>query len=294
MLLAQIPFPEWSPYLVRFGGFGVRWYALAYIVGLLVGWRYVAGLMRRPKLWPGGVAPMAAQKTEDLLLAMALGVILGGRLGFVLLYRPGDYLSAPWNILKTWEGGMSFHGGLIGAILAIILFARRAGASPLSLGDAVACATPIGIFFGRLANFVNAELYGRETDVAWGIRFPIWNDAENTWVLPAGEPVRHPSQLYEAGLEGLLLGLILLVAWRAGALRRPGLCGGIFLAGYASARLFVENFRQMDYFMPGEGYAVVLGPLKLTMGQVYSLPMLAVGLGLILYALRRPARSTAP
>lgn len=286
-MFSSFAFPEWSPYLFRIGGFGVRWYALAYIAGLLIGWRYVAALMRRPKLWPGNAAPMAPQRTEDLLLAIALGVILGGRLGFVLLYRPGDYLSAPWNILKTWEGGMAFHGGLIGAVLAIWIFARWIKAAPLSVGDAVACATPIGIFFGRLANFVNAELYGRATDAPWGVRFPYWNDADNMWVYPPDVVARHPSQLYEAGLEGLLLGLILLAAWRAGALRRPGLCVGIFLAGYAAARLFVENFRQMDYFMPGEGYALSLGPVKLTMGQVYSLPMLAVGLVLILWAMRR-------
>ncbi len=285
-MLAQLNFPEWSPYLLRLGGFGVRWYALAYIAGLLIGWRYVSALMNRPKLWPGGAAPMAPQRTEDLLLAMALGVILGGRLGFVLLYKPGEYLAAPWTILKTWEGGMSFHGGLIGAVLAIWIFARRIKASPLSLGDAVACATPIGIFFGRLANFVNAELYGRETSASWGMKFPLWDDARNMWIYRGDEVARHPSQLYEAGLEGLLLGLILLFAWRSGALRRPGLCAGIFLAGYGAARLFVENFRQMDYFMPGEGYALILGPLKLTMGQVYSLPMVLVGLGLIAFALR--------
>ncbi len=292
-MLAQLNFPEWSPYLLRFEGFGIRWYALAYIAGLLIGWRYVAALMGRPKLWPGGVAPMAPQRTEDLLLAMTLGVILGGRLGFVLLYKPTDYLSAPWNILKTWEGGMSFHGGLIGAALAVWLFARRIKASPLSLGDAVACATPIGIFFGRLANFVNAELYGRETDSAWGVKFPEWHDAQNMWVYRGDEAARHPSQLYEAGLEGLLLGLILLAAWRGGALRRPGLCAGIFFAGYGAARIFVENFRQMDYFMPGEGYALILGPLKLTMGQVYSLPMVLIGLGLIFFALRRRPSAAA-
>jgi len=284
MLLA-IPFPDMDPVLVSFDLFGIefaiRWYALAYIAGLVLGWRYVAWLCARPALW-GGASPMPAKRAEDLLTWMVFGVILGGRLGFVLFYQPGYYLAHPGQILAVWQGGMSFHGGFLGVVAAVVGFGLRNGVDPVRLGDAVAAAAPIGIFFGRVANFVNGELWGRPTDAPWGVVFP---NAECP--LPWPEAcARHPSQLYEAGLEGLLLGLLLLLAIRRGALARPGRVIGLFLAGYGLARLVVEGFRQADaQFVTALnpwGHVIRLSPeLGLTMGQILSLPMLLAGLALV-------------
>ncbi len=293
---AYIDFPDIDPVLVslELGGItlALRWYALAYIAGLVLGWLYVAWLVARPRLW-GGTAPMAARQAEDLLTWMILGVILGGRLGFVLFYQPGYYAEHPAEILAVWQGGMSFHGGMLGVLTAGAAFSLRNGLDMIRVGDAVAAATPIGLFFGRLANFVNAELWGRPTTVPWGVVFP----GEAAWTCPAGWTgpcARHPSQLYEAGLEGLVLFAVLAVAIRRGALGRRGLVGGMFLAGYALARSFVEGFRQADaqFVTPGNphGHVVGLGEWGLTMGQVLSLPMLVVGLGLIAAALARPGR----
>ncbi|MFC7703205.1 prolipoprotein diacylglyceryl transferase [Plastorhodobacter daqingensis] len=299
-MLAAIPFPDLSPELftIRFGNFefALRWYALAYIAGLLFGWRLVVALMKRPALWPGQVAPMQPAQVEQLLTWVILGVILGGRLGFVLFYQPGYYISYPSQILRIWEGGMAFHGGFLGVVVATILFCRRNGIPMLQTADAMAVATPIGLMLGRLANFVNAELWGRPTTQPWGVIFP--GEAAQScpwdWVGPCA---RHPSQLYQAMGEGLFLFLLLaFLVWRLGWLRQPGRVLGAFLAGYGLARFVVEFFRQPDaqFVAPGNplGHALQLGEAGLTMGQLLSLPMIAFGIALILLA-RRPASAAA-
>ena len=272
--------------------FSLRWYALAYIAGLIVGWRIVVALMRRPGLWPAGRAPMPVERVEDLLTAIVIGVILGGRLGFVLFYQPGYFLANPLDIVKVWQGGMAFHGGFLGVVVAALWFCRRHGVPPLQLADALAIATPAGLFFGRIANFINAELWGRPTDMPWGVIFP-GEAAQTCEGIAYGLCARHPSQLYEAGLEGLLLGLVLLFAVRAGALKLPGTVTGLFLMGYGAARFFVEFFRQADpqFITPDNpmGNALQLGATGLSMGQLLSLPMIAAGLWLILRARRQAA-----
>lgn len=293
----MIPFPNISPeiFTIELGGLSLslRWYALAYLAGLLIGWQLMMRMMRRPAIWGDG-APMKAEDVDDLLTWVILGVILGGRLGFVLFYEPGFYLSNPVEILKVWQGGMSFHGGFLGVILAAWFFCRAQGIMPLRLADAMAVVAPIGLFFGRLANFINAELWGRPTDLPWGVIFP--GEAAQSCATAAAACARHPSQLYEAGLEGLLLGLILLVVVMRGGLRRPGLTFGIFLAGYGLARMFVEFFRLADpqFITPDNPLGHVIGGpvIGLTMGQLLSLPMVLLGLYLILRATRRPAVGT--
>ena len=296
-MLAAIPFPDISPeiFTIEIGNFvfALRWYALAYIAGLLIGWWIVAALMRRPALWPGGTAPMPPAQAEVLLTWVILGVILGGRLGFVLFYEPSYYLANPGQILRIWEGGMSFHGGLLGVAVAGALFCRRYAVPVVSLADALAVATPVGLFLGRVANFINAELWGRPTDMPWGVIFP--GQAAQTCPPGWAEPcARHPTQLYEAGLEGLVLGLVLLwLVARGGALLRPGLTVGVFLAGYGLARFVVEIWREADAqfvtFDNPAGHVLRLGEAGLQMGQVLSLPMIAVGAALILWALLRRA-----
>lgn len=288
----MIPFPDISAeiFTIELGGFSLslRWYALAYLAGLLIGWRLLVAMMRRPAIW-GGRAPMAPGSVDDLLTWVILGVVLGGRLGFVLFYEPAFYLANPLEIVKVWEGGMSFHGGFAGVIVAAWVYARARAIPVLPLADAMAVVAPIGLFFGRIANFINAELWGRPTDMPWGVMFP--GAAAQHCPGIDGPCARHPSQLYEAGLEGLALGLILWVVLRAGGLRRPGLCFGIFLSGYALARGFVEIFRVADaqFISPGNPLGHVIGgPVwGLSMGQVLSLPMLIIGVWLILRALGR-------
>lgn len=290
-----IAFPEIDPnaFVIPVLNLPIRWYALAYIAGLLAGWRLIVALMKRPKLW-GGAPPMEPGKVEDLLTAVVLGVVLGGRLGFVLFYEPAYYLSHPLDVLKVWEGGMSFHGGFLGTALAILWFARRYSVPLLRLADAVAVVAPIGLFLGRLANFIKPELWGRPTDVPWGVIFPV--EAAQVCEGIAGQIdgfcARHPSQLYEAGLEGILLGTVLWVlvlGFRS--LLRPGLTTGVFLIGYGCARAFVELFRQPDAQFQGPGnplgYALQFGEYGLTMGQILSIPMIAVGLFLVLRAWRK-------
>lgn len=289
----MIPFPQISPeiFTLNVGGLSLslRWYALAYIVGLILGWRLIVAMMRRPVIW-GGRPPCAPERVDDLLTWVILGVIVGGRLGFVLFYDPAHYLANPAQIAMVWQGGMSFHGGFAGVIVVSWLWARRNGVPILPLADAMAVVAPIGIFFGRIANFINAELWGRPTDLPWGVIFP--GPAAQDCPGISGPCARHPSQLYEAGLEGLLLGLILLLLVRAGGLRRPGLAFGVFLAGYGLARMFVEIFRVADaqFITPDNPLGhVVGGPvIGLTMGQALSLPMVLVGLALIWQARRRP------
>ncbi len=252
-----------DPVAVDLGFFTIKWYSLAYIAGIMLGWWYLLRLLREPG------APMARRHADDLVFYVTLGIILGGRLGYVLFYRP-EILSNPIDVLKLWEGGMSFHGGLIGVIVAVTLYLRSAGLSFRGTFDYVAMCVPFGLFFGRLANFVNGELWGRPTDVAWAIIFPR-----------AGPEPRHPSQLYEAGLEGLaLFALLWWLFWKTGARHRPGLIAGCFLLGYALARTALERVRQ-----PDQGLENL--PWGMTMGQTLSVPMIAIGLYLVLTALRR-------
>jgi phosphatidylglycerol---prolipoprotein diacylglyceryl transferase len=270
MPLFAIPFPAIDPVAVAIGPFVVRWYALAYIVGLLLGWRYCLVLADRP--------PRLVERRDidDFLVWATLGVVLGGRIGYVLFYQPGYYLQHPIEALYLWHGGMSFHGGALGVTLAILLFTRARRLPVLAFSDIIAEAIPIGLFFGRIANFINGELFGRETDVSWAI------------VFPNGGPVpRHPSQLYEAVCEGLLLFLLLLLAEHRGARRRTGIVTGLFLIGYAVARMSGELFRQPDAQL---GFLV----FGTTMGQLLSIPVLIAGFILIWWARRQPASTAAP
>lgn len=290
---AMIPFPDISPEIFTIPLFGMefalRWYALAYIVGIVIGWRLVVASVKRPGLWPGGAAPMRPEQVEDLLTWVILGVILGGRLGYVLFYQPGYYLANPREILAVWQGGMSFHGGLMGVVLAVVLFSRRQRIAWLSVADALCMVTPVGLLLGRIANFINGELWGRATDLPWGVAFP--GAAAQTCADVIGVCARHPSQLYEAALEGLILGVVLLwLGWRRGALRLPGTLTGLFFAGYGVARFLVEFVRQPDAQFVAEGnplgWAVQMAGYGLTMGQVLSLPMIAFGFGMFLWARR--------
>ncbi len=277
-----IPYPGIDPVLVNLGPFPIRWYALAYIAGFVAGWAYARHLCGREALW-GAVRHPTPASIDDLVVYVALGIVAGGRLGYILFYNSGYYLAHPLKVLVLWEGGMAFHGGLIGAVVGLWLFARKHGANPLTVADVVAGGVPAGLFFGRIANFIKPELWGRPTDVPWAMQFPL--------PLPNGTPCRppllcdltppsHPSQLYEAGLEGLLLFILLAVLIRAGALRRPGLVAGAFAIGYGAARIVSELFRQPD---------AQLGFLfgGATMGMLLSLPLILAGLGLVAWAARR-------
>ncbi|WP_120632034.1 prolipoprotein diacylglyceryl transferase [Ruegeria sp. EL01] len=288
---AVLNFPDLSPELFSISLFGMefalRWYALAYIAGILIAWRMAMMVLRRPALWPDKTPPMRSDQLEDLITWIILGVILGGRLGFVLFYQPAYYLSNPLDILKVWQGGMAFHGGLLGVVIASFLFSRRHKIPTLSLGDLVAFTVPPGLLLGRLANFVNAELWGRPSELPWAVIFPGTAAQECPGVV-VGMCARHPSQLYEAALEGVLLGVLLLVlVYRGGAFRKPGLIMGVFLAGYGASRFIVEFFRQPDaqFVSPGNplGLAWHVSGYGLTMGQLLSLPMIALG---IWFALR--------
>ncbi|MCK0166181.1 MAG: prolipoprotein diacylglyceryl transferase [Pseudomonadota bacterium] len=293
MTLLALPFPEIGPdiFSIDLGSFtfALRWYAMAYIAGIVLGWWLCRRAVLTPRLWGAAGPPLAPARLEDLVTWIVLGVILGGRLGFVLFYQPGYYLANPAEILMVWQGGMSFHGGMLGVAVALILFHLRHRVPLLPLADLLALATPIGLFLGRLANFVNAELWGRPTDLPWAVIFP--GAAAQDCAGVAGLCARHPSQLYEALLEGVLLGAVLLwLAWRRGAFQRPGLLTGVFLMGYGTARALVELVRQPDaqFAGPGNplGYALQLGQAGLTMGQILSLPMIAAGLWLALRAFR--------
>lgn len=276
-------FPEFDPVLVHLGPIAIRWYALAYVAGILIGWRYVAHLIKTPKLWQGSATPATPLQIDDLVLWATLGVILGGRIGYVLFYDFAAMMADPLEILKVWHGGMSFHGGFLGVALAIILFSRANKLNMLRVADVVAPCAPIGLFFGRIANFINGELWGRPTSVPWGMVFCNKRIAEmNSGDCPAGLFTRHPSQLYEAGLEGLALFLLLLWAThKAKWLPREGAITGLFLVGYGVARVSLENVRQPDRQLPDF-------PLGLTMGMMLSIPMILIGLWLIRRGLTRP------
>jgi phosphatidylglycerol:prolipoprotein diacylglycerol transferase len=271
MTLLLLPYPEIDPVLVQLGPFAIRWYALAYIAGLVLGWQ----IMRRVCTQPPQV--LSPEKIDDFLLWAALGVILGGRLGYVLFYKPDFYFSHPLAILTVWEGGMSFHGGLLGVVTAILAFALRNKVPIFMLADLVALVTPIGLFFGRIANFINGELWGRPSDVAWAM------------IFPRGGPMpRHPSQLYQAFFEGVLLFSLLFAVWRlTDGRRRPGLLTGVFCVGYGVARIVGEIFREPDAFL-----GFLWGPL--TMGMLLSVPVLAFGAWLIVRAYRLPPLPALP
>lgn len=281
-----LPFPNVSPELFSISVFGMdfalRWYALAYIAGILIGWRIAVAAVKRAALWPADTPPMRPEQVEELLTWVILGIILGGRLGFVLFYQPAYYFANPMQIPFIWQGGMAFHGGLIGVILAGWLYCVRASIPLRSAADMMALATPPGLFLGRIANFINAELWGRPTDLPWGVQFP--GAAAQACGQAMGEIcARHPSQIYEAVLEGGLLGGVLLwLAFRRGALKVPGRIVGLFIGGYGAARFFVEFFRQPDPQFVSEGNPLGLawhvGGYGLTMGQLLSLPMIAIGL----------------
>ena len=276
MPISVLPFPAIDPVLVSIGPFAIRWYALAYICGILLGWLYARTIIANQRLW-GGPAPFTATDFDDFVLWVTLGIILGGRAGYVLFYNFDFFIAHPLEILQVWKGGMSFHGGFLGCVLAVVLFGLKRKISILSLGDITCAVAPIGLFFGRLANFVNSELWGRPTDVPWAMVFPS---------PEAGPWPRHPSQLYEAALEGLVLFCVLAVLVRAGALKRPGLVLGAFAIGYAVARSVCELFREPD---------AQLGFLwgGMTMGMLLSVPLLIAGICLVAFALRRqPLGST--
>jgi phosphatidylglycerol:prolipoprotein diacylglycerol transferase len=263
-----IPYPDIDPVLVHIGPLAIRWYALAYIFGILLGWLYARVIIRSERLW-GGPAPLTTLDFDDFIVWVTIGIILGGRVGYVLFYNPAYFAAHPADIFQLWHGGMSFHGGFTGCVIAVILFARRRGIPMLTLGDITCAVGPIGLFLGRIANFVNGELWGRVTDVPWAM------------VFPSGGPLpRHPSQLYEAGLEGVVLFVVLAIAVRAGALKRPGLVVGLFALGYGLARIIGETFREPD---------AQLGFLwgGLTMGMLLSIPMVLAGIALIVFALCR-------
>ena len=260
-----LAFPNIDPVLLEFGPLVIRWYSLAYIMGILAGWRYGIYLTSLP------FSKLSKPQFENIVLWVTLGIILGGRLGYVLFYNFSYFRENPSDIFKLWRGGMSFHGGLIGVIIVTLIYARFQRLKSIYLFDILACAAPIGLFLGRIANFVNGELYGRVTDVSWGMIFP------NGGGLP-----RHPSQLYEAFLEGIVLFFLLYLLVRATSFRlRGGLLSGIFISGYALARFTVEFFREPDQQL---GYFADI----LTMGQLLCIPMMILGISLIIIASRQP------
>jgi phosphatidylglycerol---prolipoprotein diacylglyceryl transferase len=273
MPIPVIPFPEIDPVLISIGPFAIRWYALAYIFGIIMGWVYGRAIIRNERNW-GGPAALTLLDFDDFILWVTLGIILGGRTGYVLFYNLPHFIEHPAEIFQVWNGGMSFHGGFLGCVVAVMTFATLRKISILSLGDITCAVAPIGLLLGRLANFINGELWGRITDVPWAM------------IFPRGGPLpRHPSQLYEAGLEGLVLLIVLGLMVRAGALRRPGLILGAFAALYAIVRSLCELFREPD---------TQLGFLwnGMTMGMLLSIPLFIAGILLIAFAMRRqPALS---
>jgi len=271
MDLFVIPYPVIDPVAIELGPVAIRWYGLAYMAGILLGWLYGRYLVSRPALW-GGKSPMTVPQADDFLLWITLGIVVGGRLGFVLFYEPSYFWANPIEIPAVWNGGMSFHGGLLGVVTAVYFFSRAKGINPLSLGDIASAATPFGLFFGRLANFINAEVVGRVSDVPWAMVFP-----------GAGDAPRHPSQLYEAALEGIVLFLILRIATHKYlALTRPGAVFGLFLIFYGLFRSITEFARE-----PHPGHPLDIGIL--TPGIAYSIPMILIGAWLVWRARQKPA-----
>jgi phosphatidylglycerol:prolipoprotein diacylglycerol transferase len=273
LVLPVLPFPAINPVLIHLGPLAIRWYALAYIVGIIAGWYYARVIIASERLW-GGPAPMTVIDFDDFVVWITLGIILGGRTGYVLFYNLPHFLENPLQMFELWNGGMSFHGGILGCSVAIILFALKRHIPILSLGDVTAAVAPIGLFLGRLANFINGELWGRPTDVPWAM------------IFPNGGPVpRHPSQLYEAMLEGAVLFIVLGLMVRAGWLKRPGVITGSFALGYGIARIICEFFREPD---------LQLGFLwgGLTMGMLLCIPLMLGGIVILAVAFRRRPQTT--
>jgi phosphatidylglycerol---prolipoprotein diacylglyceryl transferase len=278
LVLPIIPFPTINPVLISIGPFAVRWYALAYIVGIIAGWLYARAMIAAQRLW-GGPAPITVGEFDDFIIWITLGIILGGRIGYVLFYNLPQFAAHPIQIFELWNGGMSFHGGVLGCVVATVLFALRRGLPILSLGDVTTAVCPIGLFLGRIANFINGELWGRPTDVPWAM------------IFPNGGPIpRHPSQLYEAALEGLVLLIVLGLLVRLGALKRPGLVTGAFFLGYGIARTICEFFREPDAQL--EAFTRSTGGL--TMGMLLCIPLIVAGIGLIALALSRQSIAKQP
>lgn len=289
----MLPFPDISPeiFSININGvqFALRWYAVSYILGFVAAIFIMKFFVRRSSLWRHRTAPFELDQIDNLITYLIIGVILGGRLGYVFFYNADYYLSHPFDMLRVWDGGMSFHGGFLGVVIAAIFFFRYNGIPMLSGADLIAIASPPGLFFGRIANFINAELWGRPTMLPWGIIFP-GPSAQNCPEIP-GVCARHPSQLYEAGLEGFLLFIVLLILAYIGALKRPGFITGIFISGYGISRFLVEFVRVPDpQFFSLEnpmGFALAWGEVGLTMGQLLSVPMILFGMLLILMGSRR-------
>lgn len=261
IMMAALPFPNIDPVLFSIGPLSVHWYGIGYVIGILFAWWYGKKLVNTARLWPNNNAPMDPLALDDFVLWAALGVVIGGRLGYVLFYNFGFYISNPLEIPAVWDGGMSFHGGILGTTVAMILFARKRGIPVWSMFDTIAAGVPIGLGVVRIANFINSELWGRVSDVSWAVYFP------NGGPLP-----RHPSQLYEAALEGFVLFFVLaLLIWKGNKLKAPGFIAGAFVAGYGLSRIMVEFFREPDAQL---GYLV---GGWMTMGMVLSVPMVLLG-----------------
>ncbi|TKT77326.1 prolipoprotein diacylglyceryl transferase [Aquamicrobium sp. LC103] len=272
--LAALPFPNIDPVIFQIGPLAIHWYGLGYVVGILFAWWYAKRLLANDRLWADGKAPFKPEDIDDFLIWAALGVVLGGRIGYILFYDFQRYLANPLDMLAVWEGGMSFHGGLTGVTLAMILFALKRGFSPWSLFDTIAAGVPVGLGVVRVTNFINSELWGRPTDVPWAFVFPT-----------GGPEPRHPSQLYEAALEGLVLFIVLrFLTHSALKLKKPGFVAGAFITGYGLSRIVAEFFREPDAQL---GY---LAGNWLTMGMVLSTPMVLIGLWAMMRAERAAAR----
>jgi phosphatidylglycerol:prolipoprotein diacylglycerol transferase len=275
--LAALPFPSIDPVIVQIGPLAIHWYGLAYIIGILFAWWYAKRLVTNQNLWANGTSPMKPEDLDDFIIWAAVGVVLGGRIGYILFYDFARYLENPLDIFAVWQGGMSFHGGFAGTTIAMILFARSRGIRVWTMFDTVAAGVPVGLGLVRLTNFINSELWGRPTDVPWAMEFPN-----------GGPFTRHPSQIYEAALEGLVLFCILrILSHGFFKLKRPGFIAGAFVAGYGASRIFVEFFREPD---PQLGY---LFGGWLTMGMVLSLPMVALGVWAMATAKPAPAADPA-
>jgi len=273
-LPAVIPFPDINPIIVQVGPLAIHWYGLGYVVGILFAWWYSRRLVSTPGLWAGQTPPMKLIDLDDFLVWAAVGVVVGGRIGYVLFYDLPLYAAHPLDIVAVWQGGMSFHGGMLGTVVAMVLFSWRRGINPWSMIDTIAATAPFGLGIVRICNFINSELWGRPTDMPWGIVFPN-----------GGPQPRHPSQLYEAALEGLVLFIVLrLLTHRFLKLRKPGFVGGAFITGYGLARIFAEFFREPD---PQLGY---LFGGWLTMGMILSSPMVVIGI----WAMVRAKKASAP
>jgi phosphatidylglycerol:prolipoprotein diacylglycerol transferase len=274
--LAALPFPDIDPVIVQIGPLAIHWYGAAYIVGILFAWWYAGRLVRNEKLWASGVTPMKPEDLDDFLVWAAVGVVLGGRVGYILFYDLARYIQNPLDIFAVWQGGMSFHGGFAGTTLAMILFARSRGIRVWTMFDVVAAGVPVGLGLVRLTNFINSEIWGRPSDVPWAVVFPN-----------GGPLARHPSQLYEAALEGLVLFIVLRILTHGLLkLKRPGFIAGAFVAGYGASRIFVEFFREPDAQL---GY---LFGGWLTMGMVLSIPMVVLGVWAMVTA--KPASAPSP